>query len=217
MTFGAWNMRTLLDRDENVCPERKTAIVARELLRYDVDVAALSETHLAEEGELVEHGAGYTFFWKGLDASKPRRSGVGFTIKNRLVKQLQECPIHISDRVTTLRLHIDNDKYLNVIGAYAPTLDKSDDIKDQFYEELAKCIESVGPGELILLLGDFNARDVRDYDAWPKVLGNHGVGCMNSNGHLLLSLCAQFKLATSTMFRLPAKYKNTWMHPRSKH
>ncbi|CAH2096606.1 unnamed protein product [Euphydryas editha] len=41
---------------------------------------------------------------------------------------------------------------------------------------------------------------------------------MNSNGQLLLSLCAQFQLAiTSTMFRLPAKYKNTWMHPRSKH
>ncbi|XP_045446396.1 uncharacterized protein LOC123654541 [Melitaea cinxia] len=218
MTFGAWNVRTLLDRDINICPERKTAIVARELLRYDVDVAALSETHLAEEGELVEHGGGYTFFWKGLAASEPRRSGVGFAIKNRLVKQLEECPIHISDRVTTLRLHLRNNKYLNVISVYAPTLDKSDDIKDKFYEELAKCIKSVRPREQILLLGDFNARVGRDYDAWPKVLGRRGVGCMNSNGQLLLSLCAQFQLAiTSTMFRLPAKYKNTWMHPRSKH
>lgn len=33
-----------------------------------------------------------------------------------------------------------------------------------------------------------------------------------------MPLCAQFELAvTNTMFRLPPKYKTTWMHPRSKH
>ncbi|KAI8437942.1 hypothetical protein MSG28_010610 [Choristoneura fumiferana] len=31
------------------------------------------ETHLADEGELVEQGGGYTFFWKGLASSEPRR------------------------------------------------------------------------------------------------------------------------------------------------
>ena len=96
MTFGAWNVRTLLDNDTNACPERKTAIVARELRRYNVDVAALSETHLADEGELVEHGGGYTFLWKGTAASEPRRSGVGFAIKNHLLRGFQECPVHIS-------------------------------------------------------------------------------------------------------------------------
>lgn len=218
MTFGAWNVRTLLDRDGNVCPERKTAIVARELHRYNVDVAALSETHLADEGELVEDGGGYTFFWKGTPLSEPRRSGVGFAIKNQLVKRLEECPVHISDRVTTLRLHLDKDNYLNVISVYAPTLYKSDEIKEKFYEELSQCLKSINAKEQILLLGDFNARVGRDYEAWPGILGRHGVGNMNSNGQLLLSLCAQYDLAISnTMFRLAAKHKTTWMHPRSKH
>lgn len=53
MIFGAWNSRTLLDLAGNLCPE---------LGRYNVDIAALSETHLAEEGELVERGGGYTFY-----------------------------------------------------------------------------------------------------------------------------------------------------------
>lgn len=218
MTFGAWNVRTLIDRDGNACPERKTAIVARELHRYNVDVAALSETHLADEGELVEAGGGYTFFWKGTPSSEPRRSGVGFAIKNQLSKRLHECPVHISDRVTTLRLHLDSDNYLNVISVYAPTLDKSDDIKDKFYEELSQCLNNINSKEQILLLGDFNARVGRDYEAWPGVLGRHGIGNMNSNGQLLLSLCAQYDLAISnTMFRLAAKHKTTWQHPRSKH
>ncbi|CAG4956922.1 unnamed protein product [Parnassius apollo] len=218
MTFGACNVRTLLDREENACPERKTAIVARELSRYNIDVAALSETHLPDEGELVEYGGGYTFLWKGLASSEPRRSGVGFAVKNYLAAQLQEYPVHISDRITTLRLYMGRENYLNVIRVYTPTLDKSDEIKDNFYEELTRCIDRIRPREQILLLGDFSPRVGRDYDAWPKVLGRHGVGKMNSSGRLLLSFCAQLDLAiTNTMFRLPANYKATWMHPRSKH
>ena len=46
-------------------PRRRTALVGRELDRYKVEIAALSETRLAEEGLLKEVGAGYTFFWSG--------------------------------------------------------------------------------------------------------------------------------------------------------
>lgn len=210
MTFGAWNVRTLLDRNDNACPERKTAIVARELRRFNIDVAALSETHLADEGELTEHGGGYTFFWKGTTAAEPRRSGVGFAIINHLVRKMGKFPVHISDRITTLRLHLLNNNFLNIISVYAPTLDKADDIKDQFYEELTQCLNGVRPRDQVLLMGDFNARVGQDYEACPGVLGRHGVGNMNNNGQLLLSLCAQFDLAiTNTMFRLPAKHKTT--------
>ncbi|BHF73889.1 hypothetical protein SprV_0401697300 [Sparganum proliferum] len=46
-------------------PERRRALVARELARYKVDIAALSETRFSEQGQLEEVGAGYTFFWSG--------------------------------------------------------------------------------------------------------------------------------------------------------
>ena len=217
MTFATWNVRTLLDREANQGLPRKTALVSRELRRYGVDIAALSETHLADEGEMVERKGGYTFFWRGTPSSEPRRSGVGFAIKNHIASKLQECPVHISDRVTTLRLHLDTGNYINVISVYAPTMDKDDGIKAKFYEEVTQVLAKIPSREKILLMGDFNARVGRDFEAWPRVLGRHGVGNMNSNGQLLLSLCAQFELAiTSTMFRLPAKYKTTWMHPRSK-
>ena len=41
-------------------PERMTAIVGNELPRYNIDIAALSETRFADTGDLTEHGAGYT-------------------------------------------------------------------------------------------------------------------------------------------------------------
>ena len=118
MTFAARNVRTLIDRDTNLCPERKTAIVARELCCYNVDIAALSETHLADEGELVKRGGEYTFYWKGTLALEPRRSGVGFAIKNAIVKNLAECPVFISGRNITLRLHMENEQYLNLTSVY---------------------------------------------------------------------------------------------------
>ena len=56
-------MRTLLDREGSDRPERRSALVDRELNRYNVDMAALSETRLADVGEAAE--ANYTFFWSG--------------------------------------------------------------------------------------------------------------------------------------------------------
>ena len=42
--------------------QRHSAIVARELARLDIDIAALSEVRFAEQGSLREDGAGYTLF-----------------------------------------------------------------------------------------------------------------------------------------------------------
>ena len=61
-------MRTLQDNCKN--PERKTAIVARVLSSLRVDIAALSETRLADKGKLHELGGGYTYFWSGRPESE---------------------------------------------------------------------------------------------------------------------------------------------------
>ena len=62
-------------------PQRRTALVGKELDRYKAETAALSETRLAEEGLLKEVGAGYTFFWSGRKKEERREAGVGFAIK----------------------------------------------------------------------------------------------------------------------------------------
>ena len=63
MKLASWNVRTLLDlRGNSDRPCRRTALVAAELRRYNIDIAALSETRLLDEGSLKEEGMGYTFF-----------------------------------------------------------------------------------------------------------------------------------------------------------
>ncbi|VDL94379.1 unnamed protein product [Schistocephalus solidus] len=56
-------------------PEWRTALVAWKLARFKMDIAALSETRLSEQGQLEEVGAGYTFFWSG----RPKHGGPRLT------------------------------------------------------------------------------------------------------------------------------------------
>ncbi|CAI9734630.1 Hypothetical predicted protein [Octopus vulgaris] len=69
----------------------------------------------------------------------------------------------------------------------------------------------------LFILGDFNARVGSDTQFWSNV-GSHGIGKVNSNGVLLLSLCSEFDLLlTNTVFQLPNCKKASWKHPRSNH
>ena len=218
MYFGAWNVRTLMDTAKSSRPERMTAIVGNELARYNIDIAALCETRLAETGDLTEHGAGYTFFWSGKGKDEPREAGVGFAVRTELLARITALPTGISDRLMTMRIPLAAHTNLTLISVYAPTMAYSDEEKEQFYLQLSNIIRAVPQSDKLLILGDFNARVGNSSTTWPNVLGPHGIGNMNSNGLLLLSLCAEEGLTiTNTLFKLPDIHKTTWMHPRSKH
>ena len=101
LSLATWNVSTLLDMKDADRPQRQTALVARELDRYNIDIAALQETHLEGQGSLQENN--YTFFWIGKEPGIRREAGVGFAIANKLVKQLTMLPTGISERLITLR------------------------------------------------------------------------------------------------------------------
>ena len=185
-----------------------------------MDIVALSETRLAEEGQLAEDGAGYTFFWSGRpkDHEACHQAGVGFAIKTHLVNKLTSLPKGVSDRLMTLQLPLGENKEATLISAYAPTMTNPEEVKDRFYEELESTITSVPRKNKLIILGDFNARVGTDHQSWEGIIGRHGIGKCNSNGLLLLRVCSMYDLTiTNTLFQQPSRNKTTWMHPRSKH
>ena len=215
MIFGTWNVRTLLDRDAYSRPERRTALIARELGKYQIDIASLRETRLAEEGSIAEPKGGYTFFWKGKSKDEDRIHGVGLAIKTSLCRQLPDLPTPVSEWFMKLRFPLNPSRHVTVISAYVPTLTSSDGAKDAFCEELNVLVKDFSQGDKFILLGDFNARVGTDCNNWKGVLAPHGTGKLNSNGLILLSLCAENDLTiTNTLFRQADKYKTTWMHPQ---
>nr|VZH98224.1 unnamed protein product [Spirometra erinaceieuropaei] len=198
-------------------PERRTALVARELARNKVDIAALSETRFSEHGQLEEVGVGYTFFWSGRPRAERREAGVAFAIRNDIVGRLPCLPQGINDRLMSLRLPLWGGKFATIISAYAPTMTNPDAVRDKFYEDLHALLATVSKADKLIVLGDFNARVGTDHTAWRGVLGPHGLRGSNDNGLLLIRTCAEHRLTlTNTFICLPVQEKATWRHPRSR-
>lgn len=202
--------------DSDNCIERRTAIVANELNRYGIDIAALSETRLAEEDHLNEKLPGYTFFWSGRPAKDRRECGVAFAIRNALVGKVEN-PVGINDRIMTLRVPLRGDRFLTLISVYAPTQGGSDEDIEAFYGALSSLVASTPISDSLVILGDFNARVGCDNQVWAA-LGPHVSGHLNSNGLMLLQFCTRFNLVVAGSF-FPQKeaHRSTWFHPRSKH
>nr|VZI31776.1 unnamed protein product [Spirometra erinaceieuropaei] len=207
----------LPDNPRSNRPERRTALVARELARYKVDIAALSETRFSEQGQLEEVGAGYTFFWSGRPRAERRDAGVAFAIRTDIVGRLPCLPQGINDRLMSLRLPLRRGgKFATIISAYAPPMTCSDAVTDKFYEDLNALLATVSKADKLIVLGDFNARVGTDHTAWRGVLGPHGLRGSNDNSLLLLRTCAEHRLIlTNTFFCLPEREKATWRHPRN--
>jgi len=201
-------VRTLLDSADR--HERRTTIIGRELARYNIDIAALSETRISGEMEMVEVGAGYTFFCIGQPEGQHRQAGVGFAIRTLLVSHLEVPPRGIFPRLMTMQMKLKHGYSAVLISAYAPTLVAVDDEKEAFYESLSSAIQSVPFKHRLFILGDFNARVGHGTVTWPRILGSHSVAKENSNGTLFLQKYSHYELAISNgFFQLANKYKTT--------
>ncbi|XP_019616658.1 PREDICTED: craniofacial development protein 2-like [Branchiostoma belcheri] len=200
----------MLDREESGRPERLSAIIDRELHRYHVDVAALSETRLKGHGQLTEQH--YTFFWSGGDV---HQAGVAFAVHKDVLTRLAAVPSAISNRLSSIRLA--DKRFLTLVAVYAPTMTYEDATRANFYAELGHILNDVPKADKLIVLGDFNARVGNDRPGWGRVLGTQARGRTNSNGSLLLELCTELDQAiTNTFFAMPDKWYYSWMHPRSR-
>ena len=76
-------------------------------------------------------------------------------------------------------------------------------------------ISSTLPDDLLLVMGDFNARVGcgNDMDpSWFGIKGKFGAGCLNENGEHLLTFCAINELCVmNTMFAKKRIYQYSYM------
>jgi len=209
-------VHTLLDRGDR--HERHTAIIAHELARHNIDIAALSETLISGSSQFEEVSAGYTFFCHVQPAGEMRHGGVGFAIRTKLLTSVRESPCAISPRLMKFQLNLEGGYIATLFSCYAPTLAAMQEDKEQFYDQLSRATNAVPFKHQLFILGDFNARVGKDFRVWNKILGHHGIGNENANGSLLLEFCMVHNLVvTNTVFQQADKYKGSWMHPHSGH
>ena len=123
-------------------------------------------------------------FWS---EGEKKETGVGFAIRNEFISKYDLNPIPINNRVSTLRIMLKENDYLTLISVYEPTMQRTQEEKEQFYEQLGDCLDDARDDKLIVL-GDLNAHVGNDWSSWLSVIGSHGVGNINSGPCFLNSV-----------------------------
>ena len=109
-----------------------------------------------------------------------------------------------------------NSKYtkLTVIVCYAPTEDKEEADKDAFYDQVQAIIEDVRAHDMLMVVGDLNARPGNNNSGRVREMGKHSIGNVNDNGERMYNFCENSMVIGGTLFQHKDIHKMTWNSPR---
>jgi endonuclease/exonuclease/phosphatase family metal-dependent hydrolase len=107
--------------------------------------------------------------------------------------------------------------HIIVLNVHAPTEDKTDDVKDSFYEELERVFDKFPKYHTKILLGDFIPK-VGKEDIFEPKIGNESLHeISNDNGVTLVNFATSKHLRVkSTMFPHRNIHKYSWTSPDGK-
>ena len=195
---ATWNVRTLyqVGKFENL---------KREMIRMKLDIMGVSEVRWPGVNKLETEGG--CFIHSGGDI--PER-GVGIMLAKKITGSLIGFWA-ISDRVLLVKLK-GNPIDINIIQVYAPTNESSDEEINQFYDNLNMAKQQCKNHEMIMIMGDLNAKVGRGREG--DTVGPFGLGNRNERGNLWIEWCEENdQMIANTWFRLHPRRLYTWKSP----
>jgi exonuclease III len=101
-----------------------------------------------------------------------------------------------------------------VLNVHAPAENKTDYVKDSFYEDLERVFNKFQKYHMKILLGDFNVKVDRE-DIFKPTIGNESLQEINNNNGVKLVNFATSKnlRVKSTLFQHRNIHKYTWTSP----
>jgi hypothetical protein len=160
--------------------------VLRELSRYKLGLAGLLEVRW-EGGGTIPAGK-YTFFYG--NGNQNHELGTGFILHKRIILAVKRFEF-VSDRMPYIILR-GRWCHTIVLNVHAPTEDKTDEVKDSFYEELERVFDKFLKCHMKILLGDFIAKVGRkdifkptfENESLHEISNDNGVRC----SHITISI-----------------------------
>jgi exonuclease III len=200
--IGTWNVMTLLK------PE-KLQELTEEIAKTQTEILALQETRWPGKGQINKKD--YIFYYSG-SKEKTDQADTGFLLMKKIQKHIISYELH-NERLYKLRV---KGKYNNIklINAYAPTEDETEEIKEQFYDDLQSIVDKVPKSDLTIMLGDVNAKLGKEL-AYKKITGKYTLHEeTNRNRELLCDFAAANNTTVmSTQFQHKQIHKGTWRSP----
>jgi len=105
---------------------------------------------------------------------------------------------------------------ITVIQVYAPTSNAEEAEVEQFYEDLQDLLELIPKKDVLLIIGECNAK-VGSQET-PGVTGIFGLGIQNEAGQRLIEFCQENALdIANTLFQQHKRRLYTWTSPDDQH
>ena len=117
----------------------------------------------------------------------------------------------LSERLMRARFNSKHCK-LTIIQCYTPTNEAEED-KGDWYEQLQQAVSRVPQHDMLLIMGDINAKVGDDNSKCGRAMGRHGCGVMNNNGERLVDFCLNNCVIGGTIFPHKSIHKLTWKSP----
>ena len=156
---ATWNVRSLFSTGSAKC-------VTDELSRYNIHIAALQEIRWPQQGEIKV--GNYTILYSGKEDGA-HEFGVGFCIHDKLIKAV-EAFTPINERIARIRIKF-KWFHMSLITAHAPTEDKDDNDKDEFYGNVQDIYDLVQHHDIRVVLGDMNAKVGKEAEVFGPAIG----------------------------------------------
>eukprot|EP00794_Sanderia_malayensis_P018471 gene18471-20322_t len=177
--ISTWNVRTMYQSG-------KLEIVKLEMERLKINILGVCETRWKHTGDFQSDN--YRIIYSG---GERHEHGVGVILD----KERAKCVMghwELSDRVMLVKLR-GNPFNINIIVVYAPTSESSGEATNEFYEILEKAKEQCKSQEVIIVMGDLNAKVGNDQIGGQGMVGQHGLGVRNDRGDRFRNAIKQSK------------------------
>ena len=190
----------------------KTAQVVAEMKLNKLSVLGLCETRWTGSGRM-QLTTGESLIYSGhTEENAPHTEGVGLMLSKEAQGALLDWRA-VSSRIITARFNSKVCKIM-IVQCYAPTNSTDPDSTTEFYEILQTVLNKRAKRDLLILMGDFNAKVGSSNVGKEEVMGKNGVGEMNEDGECFSDFCSFNSLVIGgTVFEHKRIHKVTWVSP----
>ena len=178
--------------------------------RYNISILGISEMRWTDSG-IMTLNSGETVCYSGRKDGL-HQEGVGILMDRRAKASLMGWE-PVNERIIRARFF---SKYAKttVIQCYAPTEQTTEEEKHLFYSKLQDELDKTPRHDILLLMGDFNAKVGSDNSGLEGCMGKEGMGERNDNGQRFADLCLENGLVIGgTIFQHKSIHKLTWISP----
>ena len=174
--MGCWNVRSLGNPTQQ---NSRLRAVLRTMVEKRIELLALSEVRWCGHGVSQINSTTYMYSSAAADSSHHRRRGVALVLCERATAAWRfagSVMEPVSERIIRIRLK----SHTGFLSIIAPTNEPaSEEESVAFYEALQEYVHQVQRRDMLLILGDFNARVGNDASTWQGTIGRFGPGEQN--------------------------------------